>query len=163
MGSMIAILAGLLFVALSADGMARSRLECAILRVRFWLHGGWIIAASTLNVSVVAKGRKAAPDGMLALAVASMGDICVFAKSPDSIVCCVPAWTFNAISAKLSDPVDLNSDEGVNLHTWDPIATKGLENGISYIAYLALMLAAVAETPPSGCQLLCRQRDGDHT
>ena len=41
--------------------------------------------------------------------------------------CCVAAWAFNAISAKLSNPVDLNSDEGVNLHTWDPIAIEGLE------------------------------------
>ena len=41
--------------------------------------------------------------------------------------CCVAAWAFNAISANLSNPVDLNSDEGVNLHTWDPIAIEGLE------------------------------------
>ena len=37
-----------------------------------------------------------------------------------------------------------NSDEGVNLHTWDPIAIEGLQNGTSYTAYLALMIAADA-------------------
>ena len=120
------------------------------------------------NVGVVAEGRKAAPDGMLALAFASMGDICVFAKifvlvqrSPDPIVCCVAAWTFKAISTKLSDPVDLNSDNRLNLFTWDPITIQGLESGASYIAYLALMLAAVA-VALGICAMAWRpQRDSD--
>merc|ERR1740123_1604491 len=76
--SMLAILAGLLLVAFSTDGVAMSWLEWAILRGCFSLHGGWIIAASALNVSVVAEGRKAAPEIMLSLAVASVGVICVF-------------------------------------------------------------------------------------
>jgi len=121
-----------------------------------------------LNVSVVAEGRKAAPEIMLALAVASVGVICVFAsifalvkRSPDPIVCCVAAWAFNAISAKLSNPEDLNSDKRFNPYTWDPITIKGLELGASYIAYLALVLAAVAVARGIYAMVVPPQRDSD--
>merc|ERR1712218_109350 len=129
---------------MGTDGVAMSWLEWAVLRGCFSLHGGWIIAASSLNVSIIADGRKAAPEMMLALAVVSVGAICVVAtifalvkRSPDPIVCCVAAWAFNAIRAKLSNPVDLNNPDRHNPYTWDPITIKGLEIGASHIAYLA--------------------------
>ena len=71
-----------------------------------------------------------------------MGDICVFAKilfvalvqrSPDPIVCCVAAWAFIAISAMLSDSVDLNSHNRSTLHLGSD-SIKGLEIGAFYFA-----------------------------
>ena len=57
--------------------------------------------------------------------------------------------------------MDLNSDEGVNLYTWDPITVKGLEIGASYISYLALVLAAVAMALGICAMALRPQRDSD--
>merc|ERR1719491_1487404 len=99
---MIGILVGLLHLAWATDGVPMSWLEWAVLRGCFSLHGGWIVAASALNFSVVFEGRKAAPEVMLGLTVASVGAICIFAaifacakRSPDPIVCIVAAWAFN--------------------------------------------------------------------
>ena len=58
--------------------------------------------------------------------------------------------------------MDLNSDEGVNLYTWDPITVKGLEIGASYISYLALVLAAVAVALGIYAMALLQQSDSDH-
>lgn len=149
--AMCGILAGLLFIAWNTDGFAMTWAEYFCLRGCFSLHGGWIIAASALNVSVVADGAKSPPEVMLGLAVASVGVICVFAtifaltkKSADPIVCCVAAWAFNAISAKLSDPVDLDNPDRHNPFMWDRKTLGGLELAATYITFLALGLAAVA-------------------
>ena len=57
--------------------------------------------------------------------------------------------------------MDLNSDNRFNLFTWDPITIKGLGSGASYIAYLALMLAAVAVALGICAMALRPQRDSD--
>jgi len=148
---MLGILAGLVSIAVLTDGLAMTWSEYFALRAPISLHMGWIIAASALNVNVVAGGARASPETLLGMAVASIGVICVLAaifalvmKSADPIVCFVAAWAFNAISAQLSDPVDLNAPNRHNPHTWDEITLKGLEIAASYIAILALVLGAIA-------------------
>ena len=57
--------------------------------------------------------------------------------------------------------MDLNSDNRFDLFTWDPITIKGLGSGAFYIAYLALMLAAVAVALGICAMALRPQRDSD--
>ena len=54
-----------------------------------------------------------------------------------------------------------NSDNRLNLFTWGPIIIKGLGSGASYIAYLALMLAAAGVTLGIRAMALRPQRDSD--
>merc|ERR1712032_799530 len=107
---MFGILISLLVLAAMTDGAGLTCSEFFLLRGGFSLHMGWIIAASSLNVGVVADAAKASPGALLGLAVASIGIVCVLAgwfafatKSPDPIVCLVAAWAFNGIRVGLAD------------------------------------------------------------
>jgi len=150
---MLGIFAGLFAIAVRTDGYAMTWLEYAFLRGCFSLHLGWIIAAASLNVNVVADGAKASPGTLLGLAIVSIGVVCVLsagfalvAKSADPIVCLVAAWAFNGIRVQLSDPVDLDSPTRYNPYTWDRVTLEGLQLATGLVALLALVFAAVAFT-----------------
>merc|ERR1719277_2693978 len=165
---MIGILISLLSIAAMTDGVKLTCSEFFLLRGGFSLHMGWIIAATALNVGVVADAAKASPGTLLGLAVASIGIVCVLAgcfafatKSPDPVVCLVAAWAFNGIRVKLSDPIELDSPTRFNPYVWDRVTLEGLQTATGIVAVLALLFAslsagkifltarcaAVAETP----------------
>merc|ERR1711920_634951 len=148
---MLGILSSLLTIAARTDGANMTCSEFFLLRGAFSLHMGWIIAASALNVSVVADAAKASPGTLLGLAVASIGIVCVLAscfafatKSPDPVVCLVAAWAFNGIRVKLSDPIELDSPTRFNPHVWDRVTLEGLQTATGIVAVLALLFAALA-------------------
>jgi len=148
---MLGILGGLLAIAKGTDGLPIAWPEFLLLRGGFSLHLGWIIAATTLNVSVVADGARASPGTLLGLAITSIGAVCVLAcgfafvaRRADPIVCLVAAWAFNGIRVKLSDPRELDSRTRFNPYTWDRVTLEGLQLATGLLAILALLLAAAA-------------------
>lgn len=148
---MLGILAGLLAIAARTDGVPIAWPEFFLLRGGFSLHLGWIIAAASLNVSVVADAAKASPGTLLGLAITSIGIVCVLSagfalvtRRADPIVCLVAAWAFNGIRVKLSDPVELDSPTRFNPYTWDRVTLEGLQLATGLVTLLALLLAAVA-------------------
>jgi len=149
---MLGILAGLVSTIINTDGVAMTWEEYFCLRGMFSLHGGWIIAASALNLNIVADGARASPETVLGLSLATVGGLCsiatVFAlvkKTPDPIVPSVAAWAFNAISAKLGgDRAYLNNPDRHNPHMWSEETLGGLQVGVTLITYLSALLAAMA-------------------
>lgn len=148
---MLGILSSLLAIAARTDGVTLTWEEFFLLRGGFSLHLGWIIAASVLNLSVVADAAKASPGTLLGLAVASIGMVCVLAacfafaaRSPDPIISLVAAWAFNGIRVKLSDPVELDSTTRNNPHMWDRATLEGLQLATAIVSVLALVFAAFA-------------------
>merc|ERR1712176_1143765 len=89
--------------------------------------------------------------GLLGLAVASIGIVCVLAgcfafatKSPDPVVCLVAAWAFNGIRVKLSDPIELDSPTRFNPYVWDRVTLEGLQTATGIVAVPTLLFAAAA-------------------
>lgn len=157
---MLVILAGLLWVAASTDGMAMTWEEFGMLRWSFSLHLGWIMCASVLNVNTLADFEGASPQILLGLAIASLCMLCisgtVFALvkcSPEPIVNLTAVWALAGIFRELSDPELLNSSSRHNPYTWSAETLEGLQIAVLIVALLSLALAAAAAT-----RVLCRAR-----
>lgn len=149
--AMVSILAGLMFISDSTDGMAMSWEEYFVLRWAFSLHLGWIICASAVNANTLADFDKLAPETLLGLAVTSIGALCILGcvfslvkKSPEPLVNLVAAWAFAGIVRELSDPELLNSPDRHNPYIWDEVTLNGFKLAASNLSNLNLGLAAVA-------------------
>jgi len=147
----VGILAGLMLAIVMTDGVHMSWEDYICLRGMFSLHGGWIVAATSLNVGIVADQAKSTPEVMLAVAVTSVGAICIVAaifalakRSPDPIVPSVAAWAFWNISMKLGDPTDLNNPLKHNPIVWAKETIGGLQIATAWLVYIMAGLAAVA-------------------
>jgi len=148
---MLAILAGLLWIVASTDGLAMSWAEYGTLRWAFSLHLGWIIAASAVNANTVADFYRAPPDFLLGLAVISIGAVLILAASlslakasKEPIVCLVAAWAFNAIRVELSAPAKLDDPSRHNPHMWERTTLATLQAVAAFAAASCLVLAAFA-------------------
>merc|ERR1712176_1448491 len=94
-----------------------SALEFFLLRFPFAIHGGWITAASALNVNllVVYMGEPAYVQlsvAIVSLAVLHAVSVWVLFNipRPNWTIACVLAWAFGWIYNELSDPLELITD-----------------------------------------------------
>merc|ERR1712176_1603272 len=141
---MLLILASLLGISWSTDGLALSAAEYFLLRAPLSLQLGWIICAAGVNVSVQADALKSSQSTLLAVAVLTYAAVlsasvafAVGPLSPDPIVCLVAAWAFLGIYSELGNPVELNDPTRFNPSTWDAVILDGLRSaalGVSIIA-----------------------------
>lgn len=106
--------------------------EFWLLRFPFALHGGWITAASALNVNVQAVASNAPADIQLALAIVCLAVlhaisvwVLFFPERPNWTIACVLGWAFGYIYHELANPLNLI------------IATFSQEtiNGVRYAAF----------------------------
>jgi hypothetical protein len=148
---MISILASLLGIVWSTDGLSMTTSEYFLLRAPFSLQLGWIIAATVVNANVQADSTKTSQEGLLALAILSkavvLAVVTLFTfgvRSPDPIVGFVAAWAFAGVSSELGNPTSINDPTRFNPSTWDDVILGGLKNAAMFISLLALMLAVIA-------------------
>mmetsp|Transcript_10416 Transcript_10416/g.13266 ORF Transcript_10416/g.13266 Transcript_10416/m.13266 type:complete len:334 (-) Transcript_10416:120-1121(-) len=88
--------------------------EFWLLRFPFALHGGWITAASALNVNVQAVASSAPADIQLALAIVCLAVlhaisvwVLFYLQRPNWTIACVLAWAFGYIYQELASPNNL--------------------------------------------------------
>lgn len=148
---MLSILASLLGLSYSTDGLKLATAEYFLLRAPMSLQLGWIIAASIVNINVQADAARSSQEALLAVAVISnaavIGVVTYFTFavcSPDPIVGFVAAWAFAAIYSALGDPADLNDPARFNASVWDPVVLGGLRNAALGVSLLAVTLALFA-------------------
>jgi len=148
---MFSILASLLGIALSTDGLQMSAAEYFLVRAPLSLQLGWIIVASTLNLNVQADAVHASQETLLALAVLSSAAVLAVAtaftfavKSPDPFVGIVAAWAFGAISSELRNPVALNDPNRFNASTWDLVTLGGLQRAALGTCLLCAAMGVLA-------------------
>mmetsp|Transcript_19528 Transcript_19528/g.27812 ORF Transcript_19528/g.27812 Transcript_19528/m.27812 type:complete len:331 (+) Transcript_19528:138-1130(+) len=106
--------------------------EFWLVRFPFALHGGWITAASALNVNVQAVASSAPGDMQLALAIVCLAVlhaisvwVLFYPQRPNWTIACVLAWAFGYIYVELASPNDLI------VETFTPQTI----NGVRYAAF----------------------------
>mmetsp|Transcript_8061 Transcript_8061/g.21832 ORF Transcript_8061/g.21832 Transcript_8061/m.21832 type:complete len:299 (-) Transcript_8061:66-962(-) len=153
---MFGILACLVGIVGSTDGLLLTWAEYLCLRAPFCLHLGWIICASAVNANVQFDAAKADASELLAVAVLSFVAIVAAnvalvttATNPDAITSLVAAWAFAAVSSELADGELLRSKDRHNWRAWDPVVTGGLGNAAAGAAVVAVALGVVALVLPA--------------
>jgi benzodiazapine receptor len=111
--------------------------EFWLLRFPFAIHGGWITAASALNVNVQVVSMKVPADIQLAVAIVSLAVLHAISvwvlfniPRPNWTIACVLSWAFGWIYYELQDPNELIVDTFVT-------------DIISAVAYAAFAVGAV--------------------
>lgn len=148
---MMGILAALLGISWSTDGMVMSWAEWGALRACFSLHLGWIIAASVVSWNVEFDAHMATQSTLLAVAIVTLAVVLATislltfaAKSPDVIVSCVAAWAFAAINSSLNNPTLLDNRSRHNPSTWSPVVLQGVQQASVGVIGVSLLLAVIA-------------------
>lgn len=113
MFALYASLMGLLYSQYYTES-SKSFSEFWLLRFPFALHGGWITAASALNVNVQVVASAAPADIQLAVAIVSLAVLHAISvwvlfhvQFPNWTIACVLAWAFSYIYQELASPRDL--------------------------------------------------------
>jgi len=148
---MLSILACLIGLFVSTDGLQLTWAEYLCLRAPFCLHLGWIICASAVNTNVQFDAVKADMRVLLAVAVLSFVAIVAAnvalvttAKNSDAITSLVATWAFAAVAWELADGELLRRQDRYNWRDWDQLVTDGLGNAAAGAAVGGAALAAVA-------------------
>jgi len=164
---MLSILACLIGLVVSTDGLQLTWAEYLSLRAPFCLHLGWIICASAVNTNVQFDAARADIPVLLAVAVLSFVAIVAAnvalvttAKSPDAITSLVAAWAFAAVASELADGELLRSQDRYNWRDWDPLVMDGLGNAPAGAAVGAAALAVVAIALSALRGWGCRKSEG---
>lgn len=139
---------GLLWV---GDSKRGSISEYWLARAPFSLQAGWIIAASVLNLNVVADAQSASQATLLALAMVSFGlvltaaSLATFALPvPNPIICFVAFWALMGIHSELGVAENLKSEARFNYSVWPPAVLEGVRTGALWLAMASLALMVVA-------------------
>jgi len=148
---MILILASLLGISWSTDGLAMSYAEYFLLRAPLSLQLGWIVCASAVNINVQVDALEASQSVLLAFAVftyaAVLSSSTAFTwalRSPDAIPSIVAAWAFAGIYTKLGSPEELNDPTRFNPSTWDTVILDGLRTAALFVSIATLINAGSA-------------------
>jgi hypothetical protein len=129
-----------------------SFVEFWLLRFPFALHGGWITAASAVNVNVQAVASSAPADIQLALAIVCLAVlhaisvwVLFYPKRPNWTIACVLAWAFGYIYQELASPNDLIV-ETFTLQTINGVRYAAFAVGTMIIPFqLVLRMAMLAK------------------
>mmetsp|Transcript_67196 Transcript_67196/g.194315 ORF Transcript_67196/g.194315 Transcript_67196/m.194315 type:complete len:304 (+) Transcript_67196:72-983(+) len=148
---MLGILVGLVGMALVTDNMALSTDEYWLLRLPFAVHLGWIVAASALNINVLADASSARPATLLGMAVLALAAVllvvagfAILPRRPEPTVGVVAAWALAAIASELADGENLNSPTRFRPYAWSDVTTSGLRFAVVGLAVASGILAVVA-------------------
>lgn len=148
---MLSILATLLGISWCTDGLEMKLSEYFLLRAPFSLQLGWIIAASLVNLNVLADSRKASQGSLLALAIGSLATVLAVVtffsfgvRTPDAIVGLVAAWACAAIYSELGSPEQLNDPSRFNPSVWDPVVLDGFRKAAMFVSVASLIFAVIA-------------------
>lgn len=148
---LLGILACLLGISWSTDGLPLTIGEYFLLRAPLSLQLGWIIVASAINISVQADSVKSPQGTLLALAIISDAVVLVvttiftFAvRSPDAVIGFVAAWAFAGIHSELGNPLNLNDPTRFNASRWDASVLQGLQAASFVMGVLSFVLAVAA-------------------
>lgn len=145
------------FVCLAGLGVAVDRQmgittrEFWFMRAPFSLHGGWIMCASAIGLSIAADASMTTDGDLLAIAIASLGVVlCLTALfavgvigKPDPIRCLVTAWATFFISVELRDPVLLINKPWKPVN-FDEVTITGVRGAALILSYASLAFAALA-------------------
>lgn len=124
--------------------------EFWLLRFPFALHGGWITAASALNVNVQVVAAKAPADIQLAVAIVSLAVLHAISvwvlfkvQRPNWTIACVLSWAFGFIYHELGSPNALISNtfavDTINGVRYAALAVGGIIIPLQVIFRLALL------------------------
>jgi len=149
---MLGILASLLGGILRADCLLdMSTKDFLLLRGPFSLHGGWVVAASAVNVNVLADYLQGTPEVMLAISIASLAGITAItvlftfaAPKGEPIICLVAAWALKAVSSELASAQLLKDPSRFNYYDWPELVLNGLSLAALVLCLGSLGLAAVS-------------------
>jgi len=148
---MLCILASLLGTVLALDQQKLTVVEYLLLRAPFAVHLGWIIAASNVNLNVVADWDKAAPGVLLGIGIASLVAVVAVstfftcgAKTAEPIVCLVAAWALFGIGIELGDPANLTDPTRYNPHSWNDETIDGVKIAAFIASVATLGLAMIS-------------------
>eukprot|EP00438_Fugacium_kawagutii_P035464 Skav216645 [mRNA] locus=scaffold1255:242978:243628:+ [translate_table: standard] len=123
---MLGILLSLLTGILRVDFLPQiSVKEYFLLRAPFSLHCGWIVAASALNINVMADFNMSSPATMLMFAMVCLAGIAVIvalfalaAPRADPLIGLVAAWALLGVCVELADPENLMNPNKFNFIDW---------------------------------------------
>ena len=119
--------------------------EFWLLRFPFFIHAGWITAASALNVSVVAVWKAAPADIQLAIGIVSLAVLHAVSvwvlfnlkKGPNYTIACVLSWANGWIYAELQEPKDLITN------TFAPDTINGVAYAAASVAFIILLQVVI--------------------
>jgi len=148
---MLCILTSLLGTVLSLDQQKLTLVEYLLLRAPFAVHLGWIIAASNVNINVVADWDKAAPAALLGIGIASLAIVVAIStfftcgvKTAEPIICLVAAWALLGIGIELGDPANLQDPARYNPHRWNDETVDGVKCAAFIASAATLVLAMIS-------------------
>jgi benzodiazapine receptor len=127
--------------------------EFWLLRFPFAIHGGWITAASALNVNVQVVASKAPADIQLAVAIVSLAVLHAISvwvlyqiQRPNWTIACVLAWAFGYIYHELASPNDL-INETFSLETINGVRYAAFAVGVIIIPLQVILRLALLAKP----------------
>ena len=114
--------------------------EFWLLKFPFSIHGGWITAASTLNICVISVDQKASAATQLAMGIICLAVLHALSvwhlfgyKRPNYTIPCVLIWANGWIYGELQEPKQLIID------TFD----QSVINGVAYAAFSVAMIITI--------------------
>lgn len=158
---MLGILACLLGLSLSTDGLTPTWAQYLCLRAPFSLHLGWILAASAVNANVQLDAMKASASTLLAGAVLAFvvvgavnASLVAAASRPDPIVALVATWAFAGVASGLADGAKLANPSRFNPYDWPQEVLDGLQAAAiaASVGAAALAAAALARNAARDCR-----------
>mmetsp|Transcript_35089 Transcript_35089/g.48959 ORF Transcript_35089/g.48959 Transcript_35089/m.48959 type:complete len:302 (+) Transcript_35089:50-955(+) len=149
---MLGILVSLLTLILRTDYLPEISIkEYFLLRAPFSLHCGWIIAATVLNINVLADYNMSSPETMLMFAMVCLAGIAVIvtlftvaAPRADPLIGLVAAWALLGIFVELENPENLMNPNKFNFIDWPHFVTEAVRRTALVLSIASACAALIA-------------------
>lgn len=149
---MLGILLGLVMAILRTDFLPEISLkEYFLLRAPFSLHCGWIIAASVLNINVLADYYMSSQETLLMLAMVCLAGIAVIvalftfaAPRADPLIGLVAAWALLGIYVELENPENLLNMNKFNYIAWPQFVIESVRRTALVLSIASACAASIA-------------------
>ncbi|CAL1158805.1 unnamed protein product [Cladocopium goreaui] len=149
---MLGILLSLVTAILRTDFLPEISLkEYFLLRAPFSLHCGWIIAASVLNINVLADYYMSSQETMLMLAMVCLAGIAVIvalftfaAPRADPLIGLVAAWALLGIYVELENPENLLNMNKFNYIAWPQLVIESVRRTALVLSIASACAASIA-------------------
>eukprot|EP00434_Breviolum_minutum_P010256 symbB.v1.2.009050.t1/scaffold569.1/size186053/19 len=149
---MLGILVSLLTLILRTDYLPEISIkEYFLLRAPFSLHCGWIIAASAVNINVMADYNMSSQETMLMFAMVCLAGIAVIvalftvaAPRADPLIGLVAAWALLGIFVELENPENLMNPNKFNFIDWPHFVTEAVRRTALVLSIASACAALIA-------------------
>jgi hypothetical protein len=145
------ILVSLLGILWVGDAKRGTVAEYWLTRAPFALHAGWVIAATNLNLSVLADAHSASQTALLTLAIFSLALVLTVAALavvaipvPNPLIPFVAFWALMAINSELGDTKLLNDMTRYNFSEWPEVVLSSVRSAALTLSMASLLLAGLA-------------------